>query len=194
MSRRTKTFDPVEEFENFKPKCISQTSNYFTFGEKLLKISSEGDEAKLMTLILAARHLKKRKNIDIRPLDVNYQNLDTGESALMVATSPKIVEILLKYGADPNLQDNFGNTALHYHSDDRNIVNLLTDFGAFSFIKNVMGEKALETMKTSRSRDLSEIVWPLAFPRDADLKNVIAIEWKTVKGTVLIVNSPRITV
>jgi len=147
-----------------------------------------------MTLILAARHLKKRKNIDIRPLDVNYQNLDTGETALMVATSPKIVEILLNYGADPNLQDNFGNTALHYHSDDKKIVNLLCDFGAFNFIKNVMGEKALETNNTRKNRDFSEIVWPLAFPRNADLKNVIGIEWKTVKGMVLIDNSPHTAV
>ena len=75
---------------------------------------------------------------------VNKQELSTGNTLLMYATTnnlKSIVEILLKKGAEPNIQNNFGNSALHlaYKNDNIFIINLLLEHGAEQKIKNING-------------------------------------------------------
>ena len=192
MPRKLSPFVPLDRFENLNPKLPRQSNNYFNLGEKLLKFAREGNEKHTLSLLLAAKKLKKQKGIDVEAVDVNYQNLDSGESALMLANSTQIVKILLKYGADPNLQDNYGNSALHYHSDNPFIAATLLENGAFPFIKNLVRENACDChdMFESSERevwkkvDFEDFIWPLASPRFADLEKVIALEIKTVQGLV----------
>ena len=49
-----------------------------------------------------------------------------------------LVEILLSKGADPNIKNNFGNTALHmaYKNDNAFIINILIEYGADEKLKN----------------------------------------------------------
>ena len=75
---------------------------------------------------------------------INKQELSTGNTLLMYATTnnlKSIVEILLKKGAEPNIQNNFGNSALHlaYKNDNIFIINLLLEHGAEQKIKNING-------------------------------------------------------
>ena len=65
---------------------------------------------------------------------INKQELSTGNTLLIYATQinlKAIVEILLSKGADPNIKNHFGNTALHvaYKNDNAFIINLLIEYG-----------------------------------------------------------------
>ena len=72
---------------------------------------------------------------------INKQDLSTGNTLLIYATQinlKAIVEILLSKGADPNIKNHFGNTALHvaYKNDNAFIINLLIEYGANDKLKN----------------------------------------------------------
>ena len=72
---------------------------------------------------------------------INKQELSTGNTLLIYATQinlKAIVEILLSKGADPNIKNHFGNTALHvaYKNDNAFIINLLIEYGANDKLKN----------------------------------------------------------
>ena len=72
---------------------------------------------------------------------INKQELSTGNTLLIYATQinlKSIVEILLSKGADPNIKNHFGNTALHmaYKNDNAFIINLLIEYGANDKLKN----------------------------------------------------------
>jgi hypothetical protein len=72
---------------------------------------------------------------------INKQEFTTGNTLLMYATQynlKSIVELLLLKGADPNIQNKFGNSALHlaYKNDNVFIINLLIEHGADTKLKN----------------------------------------------------------
>jgi len=72
---------------------------------------------------------------------INKQEFTTGNTLLIYATQynlKSVVEILLLKGADPNIQNKFGNTALHlaYKNDNVFIINLLIEHGADTKLKN----------------------------------------------------------
>ena len=85
--------------------------------------------------------------------DPNFQEDDMGETALMIASREKwlpIVELLLDIGANPNLKDNEGNTALMYTAVYNSnihlkIIRLLLNSGANPLIKNNYGETAYDS-------------------------------------------------
>ena len=75
---------------------------------------------------------------------INYQEFSTGNTMLIYAilnNLKSIVELLLLKGANPNLQNKFGNSALHiaYKMGNPYIVNLLLEYGADQKIKNKRG-------------------------------------------------------
>jgi len=72
---------------------------------------------------------------------VNKQEFTTGNTLLIYATQynlKSVVELLLLKGADPNIQNKFGNSALHlaYKNDNVFIINLLIEHGADTKLKN----------------------------------------------------------
>ena len=72
---------------------------------------------------------------------INKQELNTGNTLLIYSTQynfKSLVEFLLLKGADPNIQNNFGNTALHiaFKNDNVFIINLLLEHNADQKIKN----------------------------------------------------------
>jgi hypothetical protein len=72
---------------------------------------------------------------------INKQEFTTGNTLLIYATQfnlKSVVEILLLKGADPNIQNKFGNSALHlaYKNDNVFIINLLIEHGADTKLKN----------------------------------------------------------
>ena len=75
---------------------------------------------------------------------IKRQEISTGNTLLMYATIynlRSIVELLLKKGAEPNIQNNYGNSALHlaYKNENIFIINLLLEYGAEQKIKNFNG-------------------------------------------------------
>ena len=72
---------------------------------------------------------------------VNKQEFTTGNTLLIYATQynlKSVIELLLLKGADPNIQNKFGNSALHlaYKNDNVFIINLLIEHGADTKLKN----------------------------------------------------------
>ena len=75
---------------------------------------------------------------------VNKQEFNTRNTLLIYSTQynlKSLVELLLLKGADPNIQNNFGNTALHiaFKNDNVFIINLLLEYKADQKIKNDNG-------------------------------------------------------
>ena len=75
---------------------------------------------------------------------INKQEFSTGNTLLIYATQnnlKSIVELLLLKGADPNIQNKFGNSALHiaFKNDNAFIINLLFENNADQKLKNSNG-------------------------------------------------------
>ena len=84
---------------------------------------------------------------------INKQEFSTGNSLLIYATLnnlKSLVELLLLKGANPNLQNKFGNSALHiaYKNDNAFIINLLFEYGADQKLKNSNGLFPWQMSKT----------------------------------------------
>lgn len=81
-------------------------------------------------------------------VDVNvifdYHNGLTPLNLAVVTNSKIFVELLLKYGADTNIQDSFGRTPLHNAISDcyLNCAKLLMDYGANPSLEDMDGIKA----------------------------------------------------
>lgn len=75
---------------------------------------------------------------------INKQEYSTGNTLLIYASEnnlKSIVEFLLIKGANPNIQNVLGNTALHiaYQKDNSFLINLLFEYHADIEIKNIKG-------------------------------------------------------
>ena len=85
-----------------------------------------------------------QKNEEVFNRILNKQEFSTGNTLLIYATQnnlKSLVELLLLKGADPNLQNKFGNSALHiaYKNDNAFIINLLLEYNAEQKLKNTNG-------------------------------------------------------
>ena len=72
---------------------------------------------------------------------INKQEFNTGNTLLIYAVEnnlKSIVESLLLKGANPNIQNKFGNSALHiaYKNDNYFLINLLIEYHADKELKN----------------------------------------------------------
>ena len=96
--------------------------------------------------------------------DINYLWPLYNMSALMMAVSggkDDIVELLLERGANPNIQDDDGFTALmlsavQYRDNNTEIIELLLAHGANLHIRNNDGQTALTFATIYRKRDNAE--------------------------------------
>ena len=93
--------------------------------------------------ILTFNELFEDEEEDILKI-INYQEFPSGNTLLIYAVRNNLksaVELLLLKGADPNLQNKFGNSALHaaYKVGNPYIINLLLEYGADKKIKNKRG-------------------------------------------------------
>jgi hypothetical protein len=72
-------------------------------------------------------------------------HLDGGLTPLMVAIYPEVINLLVEFGADVNIQDKYGRTALMLHSflEITNIVPILIKKGADINLKDAEGRTAL---------------------------------------------------
>ncbi len=86
-------------------------------------------------------------------IDLNYKEPDEGKTALMVAATKKdedMLLLLLEGGANPDIQDNNGNTALMYalneFQSDRvfNILAMFLDAGVNLELNNTKGKTCLD--------------------------------------------------
>ena len=82
--------------------------------------------------------------------DINYRNENGGNTALHYiccsqTKSVSIMRTLLKYGADPNIQNSNGNTPLHLCANRRltKLIQLLIEYSADVNIQNNFGETPL---------------------------------------------------
>jgi ankyrin repeat protein len=92
-------------------------------------------------------------------VDVNQQNQVTKETALMTAVRSEeidVVAILLRAGANPNLQDVSGMTALMWAVEggdkNTNLVRILLDAGARPSISDKSGVTAIDIAKALPTR------------------------------------------
>ena len=73
---------------------------------------------------------------------INKKEINSGKTLLIYATEnnlKSIVESLLLKGADPNIQNIFGNSALHiaYKNNNTFLINLLIEYKANENLKNI---------------------------------------------------------
>jgi ankyrin repeat protein len=93
---------------------------------------------------LALAELLLKKGADINQKGKGKEKEQEDQTALMVATSEEAVKLLLEHDADPNAQDNKGETALMKHRRvEKPLVNLLLKHGADPAIKDNNGRTVL---------------------------------------------------
>ena len=116
-------------------------------------------------LIRATRNgdLDKVKLLVKNGININYQPYNTDGSALMRAVAgnqhPEIAKFVIKAGADLNLQDEVGDTALMYASNagSTEMVKILLKAGADPNIPDKDGNTPLHLMK--------DLPWPRDWSR-----------------------------
>ena len=134
-------------------------------------------------------------------VDVNFRSLNTGQTPPMLSKRPEISKILLESGADPNMQNRDGNSALHYAIAEGNIelCQLLIGAGAMtsSAVANRdgrtpagmasgiaelgIGEEFDEKFKQiSWKLQKKEVIWTEKFPIVPLLTDVLAIDFEMV--------------
>lgn len=74
--------------------------------------------------------------------------------ALEFETEPKVIEFLLKNGANPNEQDDNGNTPLHYAAQNGDIesVKLLLAYNAKPNVTNIYAKTALDDINSKKTK------------------------------------------
>ena len=119
---------------------------------KTQEMEKDSPDAKLFDVfvsLLQKRKIYKFENLmkkenEIFNRIINKQEFSTGNTLLLYATLNNlkpIVELLLKKGSDPNLQNKFGNSPLHiaYKNDNPFMINLLLENGSNQKLKNCKG-------------------------------------------------------
>lgn len=78
-------------------------------------------------------------------LDVNATD-EYNQSPIFLTKNPETLDLLFKNSANPNIQDIYGNSVLHKaaQNKDRNLYDLLINYGANKYLKNAKGICAYE--------------------------------------------------
>lgn len=105
---------------------------------------------------------------------VNEKESVDGNTPLIIASSKSLkdsVKALLEGGADPNIQNNAGNTALHM-ATNIDIVNLLLSYHANIEIKNRDGENSIELASFRNKTNIYEVLVREKNSRETKEKNL----------------------
>ncbi|XP_019857637.1 PREDICTED: ankyrin-1-like [Amphimedon queenslandica] len=161
----TKTFHQVAELD-------------FTY-PSLVAACSEG-HLEVVKLLLRKTH------------DINHQQ-ETGETFLMLACDcghKDIVLTLLENGADPNICDNKGNSALHYvllsNSSGDNILDIIQTLLSWNINVNAQNNNGMTPLLTACSKGYTEAILLLlldkADPNITDNKGKTALMYTCENG------------
>lgn len=95
----------------------------------------------------------------LKEINVDCRNKENGATLLMSTVNCKDaakVELLLSHGANPEVTNTYGQTALHYgvSMDNYEIVKILLDHGADPNHKDRFGRSILKSAKNEQMRDL----------------------------------------
>jgi len=121
-------------------------NNYTDLAELLILCGADINTMYSITPMGAALNRHNNKIVALLLLygaNTQYsKNYDCVSIAVM-SRDLKMIKLLLEGGANPNIQDEFGKTALMY-TDNEEIIKLLLQYGADPNIQNNNGEVALE--------------------------------------------------
>jgi ankyrin repeat protein len=70
------------------------------------------------------------------------------------------VKLLLEHGADPNTQDEYGDTPLHWAAfgDNVEVVKLLLEYGADPTVKDKDGRTPLDLARVKGRREVVSVI------------------------------------
>jgi ankyrin repeat protein len=96
-------------------------------------------------------------------IDINYQCELSGYTLLLYATfkgQSEVIETLLEYGANPDLQDNIGFTPLMISALDNynGIVKTLLEYGANPDLQNLSGKTVLMFAVSLRHTEMIQMI------------------------------------
>ena len=124
--------------------------------------------------------------------DVDSKSTDNGQTALMIAKTPSIVNFLIQNGANLNIQDARGYTAIHLAVDHNWISKIqeLARRGADLNIPNIYGRtvafKAVNTLNVNACRIIFNPVYNL------DINHTDTNNWNTVTHCLAQMNEGNI--
>ncbi|SFE90816.1 Ankyrin repeat-containing protein [Chitinophaga sp. CF118] len=105
------------------------------------------------------------KNFITRGVDVNLLIKQGFVEANLIITAvytknPEVVKLLLRNGADVDLDDGFGATALMYAVSNSNveIVKILLEHGADPALKDKSGNNAFSNAKIARNKEITRML------------------------------------
>lgn len=142
--------------------------NFLTFsGETILQLAIQYKFIDLINLIL-------KKKININNQEYNYGISALHQSVLI--NNPQITDTIIKYGANINLQDYIGNTALIYALNDNliDIVKILISYPTLNYnLINYNGETALHYLFTNFEKytDYPNIIKKLIINTDLNIQD-----------------------
>ena len=107
--------------------------------------------------------IKEIQKILQQKIDINGKNKKEENTALMMASyngKKDVVAILVKNGANLNLQDIYGDTALFYATtkNEKEIVQILLEHGANPNIKTKKSYSPLGYAKSNGNHEIIEIL------------------------------------
>lgn len=168
--------------------CGSQTVMAYCIG------NGDGDASLVNMIILAGALVDKNIVSNGFMVPIMYA---------MSLDNPEIIKILLKAGADVNIQDNKGNTALlyGYYSNTNHItcLKLLLQAGADPNIKNKNGLTALDEYQKSnpglRSNVIVKLFQSYMSPKSLAIDSIrLNIDQKVNEMTKIIINDVTYTI
>ena len=145
---------------------------------ELKKVKDEQSLRHALTIKEMEKYLKEG-------VDINAQASD-GNTALMIASvnnKPDIVKFLLEHGADPNIKNDAGNTALYLlgaPSANKQILELLLSHDANPNVKMAGGKTPLflATMRYNADPDLVKLLLDSGADRSIpDNAGITPLEW-----------------
>ena len=134
-----------------------KTPGLATMADMLANGAGNGDiDISQVTQALVNSFSGQKNTANMAPHDVNARD-DKGRTLLMnvcrVDVTPKVIKMLLQYGADINAKDNNGRTALMYaaaFNENPEVISLLLANGAKANVRDIKGKTAADYAKDER--------------------------------------------
>ena len=139
---------------------VEEMEMFFTTNPKSVDALNDRESSPL-TLEAYYNNLEVAKYLIQKVDNINGNSKDgTPLMAAVVKGHTEIAKALIGAGADPNLTDANGATALHYAVlfNNQELVSLLMDANASAFMKNDGGQSPLDFAKMHNDKTLNSIL------------------------------------